>query len=129
MLNRSKNLSIGGTPPIDLHDPAKPCSPVAAPDHMFLRPARQQGPYADAQDRDPAGTGSGITAPRATIFTFENASSTRSSTKELALRGRDNSNSNTGARPVYNRLYWNFTSGDGEFACAQVQHHRPGSGR
>ncbi len=44
--------------------------------------------------------------------------------------GRDNTNTNTSARPVYNRLYWNFTSGRrGVRLRPGLQHHRPGSRR
>jgi hypothetical protein len=40
--------------------------------------------------------------------------------EELALlRGRDDSGAGVGAQPVYNRLFWNFTTGEGEVAYAQ----------
>src|SRR5690606_19574649 len=37
----------------------------------------------------------------------------------VLLRGRDDSAAGVGAPPVYNRLFWNFTLGEGEVACQQ----------
>ena len=37
----------------------------------------------------------------------------------ILLRGRDDSAAGVGARPIYNRLFWNFTLGDGEVAYQQ----------
>ena len=36
----------------------------------------------------------------------------------VLLRGRDDSQGPVAASPVYNRLFWNFTTGDGEVAYA-----------
>jgi len=56
----------------------------------------------------------GTAAP--SIFAFQNQTDSLL-TEELALlRGRDDS---AGASPVYNRLIWNFTNGDGQVAYQQ----------
>ncbi|MGE0639851.1 MAG: hypothetical protein AB7P46_06180 [Thermoanaerobaculia bacterium] len=119
VLNRGKNLSIDGTPPIDYAPVNQALLLVAARIADFYALLGNEA-YADAQDPMIGyGTGSGIYGTLApTIFTFQNQLDSLLDEELALLRGRDNSNANTGARPVYNRLYWNFTSGDGEFAYA-----------
>ena len=119
VLNRGKNLSIDGTPPIDYAPANQALLLVAARIADFYTLLGNEA-YADAQDPMIGfGTGSdvyGTLAP--TIFAFQNQLDSLLAEELALLRGRDNSNTNTSARPVYNRLYWNFTSGDGEFAYA-----------
>jgi hypothetical protein len=119
VLNRGKNLSIDGTPPIDYAPANQALLLVAARIADFYTLLGNEA-YADAQDPMIGfGTGSdvyGTLAP--TIFAFQNQLDSLLSEELVLLRGRDNTNTNTSARPVYNRLYWNFTSGDGEFAYA-----------
>ena len=45
------------------------------------------------------------------VFAFQNQLPTLLDEELALLRGRDNSGSGVGARPVYNRLFWNFTNG------------------
>ncbi len=119
VLNRGKRLSIDGTPPIDYAPVNQSLLLVASRISDFYTLLGNEA-YADAQDPMIGyGTGSeiyGTLAP--TIFAFQNQLDSLLSEELVLLRGRDDSNANTSARPVYNRLYWNFTSGDGEFAYA-----------
>ncbi|MEO8198841.1 MAG: hypothetical protein ABI689_19170, partial [Thermoanaerobaculia bacterium] len=119
VLRRGINLSIDGTPPIDYAPANQALLLVAARIADFYTLLGNEA-YADAQDPMIGfGTGSdvyGTLAP--TIFAFQNQLDSLLSEELALLRGRDNTNTNTSARPVYNRLYWNFTSGDGEFAYA-----------
>ncbi|MBP9143728.1 MAG: hypothetical protein KBI44_04515 [Thermoanaerobaculia bacterium] len=119
VLNRGKNLSIDGTPPIDYAPANQALLLVAARIADFYTLLGNEA-YADAQDPMIGfGTGSGIYGTLApTIFAFQNQLDSLLAEELALLRGRDNTNTNTSARPVYNRLYWNFTSGDGEFAYA-----------
>lgn len=119
VLNRGKNLSIDGTPPVDYAPANQALLLVAARIADFYTLLGNEA-YADAQDPMIGyGTGSGIYGTLApTIFAFQNQLDSLLGEELALLRGRDNSNTNTSARPVYNRLYWNFTSGDGEFAYA-----------
>lgn len=119
VLHRGINLSIDGTPPIDYAPANQALLLVAARIADFYTLLGNEA-YADAQDPMIGfGTGSGIYGTLApTIFAFQNQLDSLLSEELALLRGRDNSNTNTTARPVYNRLYWNFTSGDGEFAYA-----------
>ncbi len=119
VLNRGKNLSVDGTPPIDYAPANQALLLVAARIADFYTLLGNEA-YADAQDPMIGfGTGGevyGTLAP--TIFAFQNQLDSLLSEELGLLRGRDETNTNTSARPVYNRLYWNFTSGDGEFAYA-----------
>ena len=119
VLRRGVNLSIDGTPPIDYAPANQALLLVAARIADFYTLLGNEA-YADAQDPMIGfGTGSdvyGTLAP--TIFAFQNQLDSLLAEELALLRGRDNTNTNTSARPVYNRLYWNFTSGDGEFAYA-----------
>ncbi|MBK1791224.1 hypothetical protein [Persicirhabdus sediminis] len=72
--------------------------------------------YTDAMDPT-IGHGSdsasyGYLAP--TVFTFQNQLSSKIEEELALLRGVDDYK----ARPVYNRLFWNFTKGEGEAAYA-----------
>lgn len=74
--------------------------------------------YADAQDptigfgSGATGTGPGSLAPA--IFSFQNMVGSLLDEELDLLRGQDD----TMGRPVYNRLMWNFTKGEGEAAYA-----------
>ena len=69
--------------------------------------------FADSQDPTVGITTSDGTysslAP--TLFAFKNQVPSLMQEELCLLRGRDNTGTTTGASPVYNRLYWNFTSG------------------
>jgi hypothetical protein len=119
VLNRGMRLSIDGTPPVDYAPVNQSLLLVASRIADFYTLLGNEA-YADAQDPMIGfGTGSDIYGTLApTIFTFQNQLSSLLDEELALLRGRDETNTNTSARPVYNRLYWNFTSGDGEFAYA-----------
>ncbi|QTA80022.1 Immunoglobulin like fold-containing protein [Desulfonema limicola] len=115
VLERAKDLSI------DLTQPANTSGVVTA---LLLAASRVNGfytllgndAYIDAQDPT-IGFGSssleyGSLAP--TIFTFMNQIPNLLDEELCLLRGQDQE----GARPVYNRLMWNFTKGEGEAAYA-----------
>jgi len=72
--------------------------------------------YVDAKD-SAIGFGSDSVeygALAATVFTFQNQLSSKMEEELGLLRGVDDFK----ARPVYNRLFWNFTKGEGEAAYA-----------
>ncbi|MEE4270413.1 MAG: hypothetical protein V2I67_01980 [Thermoanaerobaculales bacterium] len=121
VLRRAMNLSVNSTPPVD-YDPANSAIlNVASRIVDFYALLGNEG-YADAQDpmvglrTNDAVFGLGSLAP--TIFTFENQLGSLLEEELVLLRGRDDSQGPVAARPVYNRLFWNFTSGNGEIAYA-----------
>ncbi|MHB8762803.1 MAG: RCC1 domain-containing protein [Deferrisomatales bacterium] len=78
--------------------------------------------YADAQDPtigyDSHTGGQGAMA--SSLFAFRNQLDSLLEEELALLRGRDDSLSTTRAKPVYNRLIWNFTNGEGEVAYVQA---------
>lgn len=60
----------------------------------------------------------GTLAP--SIFAFENQCSSLLGEELVLLRGRDGTLGPVGATPVYARLFWNFTQGEGEVAYVQA---------
>lgn len=119
VLNRAKRLSIDGTPPVN-YGPVNTALLLVGSRIADFYALLGNEAYADAQDPMIGyGTGSDIYGTLApTVFTFENQLDSLLDEELALLRGRDQTNANTTARPVYNRLYWNFTSGEGEFAYA-----------
>lgn len=75
--------------------------------------------YGDAADPT-IGIGPEYQADPSAIFCFQDQLPTNQNSliyEELTLlRGRDNRDTATNRAPVYNRLFWNFTLGDGEVA-------------
>jgi hypothetical protein len=59
-------------------------------------------------------------ATASSIFAFQNQLDSLLEEELGLLRGRDNSSAGVQGAPVYNRLLWNFTLGDGEVAYSQV---------
>jgi hypothetical protein len=115
VLNRGRNLSI---------DLSTPVSTPAISNALQLASTRISDfytllgneAYVDAQDptighgSDSADYGSLATS----VFTFQNQLSSMIDEELALLRGVDD----FFARPVYNRLFWNFTKGEGEAAYA-----------
>lgn len=119
VLNRARRLSIDGTPPVDYGPVNNAILLVASRLADFYMLLGNEG-YADAQD-PMIGYGTdgaiyGTLAP--TVFTFQNQLASQLEEELVLLRGRDDRQGPVAARPVYNRLFWNFTSGEGEFAYA-----------
>jgi probable HAF family extracellular repeat protein len=128
VLNRGMNLSINGVPSTD-YDPANNALLLAAGKIADLYTLLGNEAYADAQDPSigfgttAATVGSDIAAVygslASSIFCFQNQLSSLLEEELCLLRGRDASAAGVGAPPIYNRLFWNFTLGDGEMAYQQ----------
>jgi hypothetical protein len=120
ILNRGMSLSINGVPPVD-SDPANNALLLAAGRIADLYMLVGNEAFADASDPtigfDTSGQ-FGSAAP--SIFAFQNQLDSLLEEELALLRGRDDSAAGVGARPVYNRLLWNFTGSDGEVAYVQT---------
>lgn len=121
VLERGKRLSIDGSPPVDFN-PANNSLLLAATKIAGLYALLGNEAYADAQDPTIGfGTDSGqYGSLSSSIFAFQNQLDSLLEEEAALLRGRDDKNAGVAAAPVYNRLYWNFTLGDGEVAYQQV---------
>lgn len=120
VLRRGLKLSTQGSPPVNFgpaNDALLLVTGRIADFYMLL------GNEAFADASDPTigfdrESSLGNLAPA--IFTFENQLASPLDEELALLRGRDDANAPTAARPVYNRLFWNFTTGEGEVAYAQA---------
>jgi len=121
VLRRAEKLSIDSTPPVD-YEPANAAILNVTSRIVDFYTLLGNEAYADALDptvgisTDNPTFDLGSLAP--TIFNFENQTSSLLEEELDLLRGRDDSQGPVAARPVYNRLYWNFTDGAGEDAYA-----------
>ena len=121
VMRRAMMLSVDATPPVDYGPANSAILNVASRISDFYALLGNEA-YADAQDptvgisTDNVQYGFGTLAP--TIFNFENQLASLLEEELVLLRGRDDSQGPVAARPVYNRLFWNFTSGSGEVAYA-----------
>lgn len=117
ILERGRKLSIDGLPPVNF-GPANNALLRAAGRIADLYVLLGNEAYADASDPTIGFTTSsgeyGNLAP--SIFCFQNQLDSPLDEELALLRGRDNSSMGVRARPIYNRLLWNFTQGDGEVA-------------
>ncbi|MEI9961503.1 MAG: hypothetical protein WDM76_10365 [Limisphaerales bacterium] len=119
VLNRGESLSVNGTPPVD-YAPADQSLLLAAGNISDLYMLLGNEASADAADptiglNPPLPSGGSLAS---SLFSFENQVSSLLEEELCLLRGRDDSSAGVGAAPVYNRLFWNFTGGDGELAYA-----------
>lgn len=121
VLNQAKKLSIAGSPPVDFN-PANNALLLAASRIADFYMLLGNEAYADAQDPTIGfGTSSleyGALAP--SIFAFQNQLDSLLSEELSLLRGRDDTAAGVAARPIYNRMFWNFTLGEGEVAYQQT---------
>ncbi len=121
VLNRGKALSIEGVPAVN-YGPANDALLLAASRIADLYALMGNEAMADAADPTIGfTTGSneyGATA--SSIFAFQNQLDSLLEEELALLRGRDDSSAGVQGAPVYNRLLWNFTLGDGEIAYSQV---------
>ena len=119
VLERGMSLSIEGTPPIN-YGPANTALLNAATRIAELYVLLGNEAYADASDPTIGfTTASGEYGNLASsLFTFQNQLSSLLDEELVLLRGRDDVQAPVAAQPVYNRLFWNFTNGDGELAYA-----------
>jgi hypothetical protein len=115
---RALSLSADATPPID-YGPANNAILLVASRLVDFYTLLGNEAYADAQDPTVAiTTAAGTFSLAPTIFNFQNQLDSLLSEELVLLRGRDDANGPVAATPVYNRLFWNFTTGDGEVAYA-----------
>ena len=121
VLNRGKNLSIDGIPAVD-YDPANNALLLAASRVADLYTLLGNEAFADAADPTIGFTTDSINykSLASSIFAFQNQVDSSLEEELALLRGRDDKTSGVQGAPVYNRLVWNFTSGDGEVAYAQT---------
>ncbi len=120
VLERAKGLSIEGVPPVDFN-PANNALLLAATRLSDLYTVLGNEAYADASDPT-IGFGSGSReygSLASSIFAFQNQLDSLLEEELGLLRGRDDSAAGVSAAPVYNRLFWNFTLGEGEVAYQQ----------
>lgn len=119
VFRRAQQLSIDSNPPVNYEPANAALLNIASRIADFYLLLGNEA-FADAQDPT-----IGITtedpifanlAP--TIFNFQNQSASLLEEELILLRGRDDRQGPTSARPVYNRYFWNFTQGDGEVAYA-----------
>jgi hypothetical protein len=118
ILNRARGLSIDLSTPVStpgITTALMLASTRLADFYMLLG----NEAYTDAKDStigitmDGPENGAGL-APA--VFTFQNQLDTQLAEELALLRGVDDFK----ARPVYNRLFWNFTKGEGEAAYANT---------
>ncbi|NKI35646.1 hypothetical protein HFP89_10765 [Wenzhouxiangella sp. XN79A] len=119
VLNRALALSVKGTPPIDF-GPANNAILLVASRIVDFYTLLGNEAFADAQDPTIGiTTSNGDFSLAPTIFNFQNQMATVLEEELTLLRGRDESLGGVAGAPVYNRLFWNFTTGDGEVAYSQ----------
>jgi len=125
VLDRGRDLSIDATPPVQ-YPPANSSLLLAAGRIADLYLLLGNEAYGDAQDQTIGfGTESSVYGTLApTIFAFQNQLGSQLEEELTLLRGRDK----TAASPIYNRLFWNFTRGEGELAYSQVYNMRDQNG-
>jgi probable HAF family extracellular repeat protein len=117
VLRRGRNLSIDGTPALE--DPSADSAlqfAAASIADLYLLHANEA--FADAADPTIGLTtdSTELGSVASSVFAFENQVDSLLEEELAMLRGRDNRQAGVGAAPVYNRLFWNFTGGEGEVA-------------
>jgi len=121
VINRARDFSIDAAPPSD-YGPANNAILNGATRIAGFYTALGNEAYADSQDPtigfDIELRGGDVGQVASSIFAFQNQLDSLLEEELVLLRGRDDSLSTTRARPVYNRLVWNFTNSDGELAYA-----------
>lgn len=117
VMRRALQLSADSTPPID-YGPANAAILLVASRLVDFYTLLGNEAYADAQDPTIAidTTDGAYMSLSPTIFNFQNQLASLLDEELVLLRGRDDSHGPVAASPVYNRLFWNFTTGDGEVA-------------
>lgn len=126
ILRRGRELSVDAVNPQN-GEPA-PINDVAA-NNQLLNVSTRIGDlymllcneaYADAADPTIGfDTGGDLGTLASSIFTFQNQLVSPLEEELNLLRGRDGTRANVGGYPLYNRLPWNFTQGEGEVAYVQ----------
>ena len=121
VLNRGEDFSINNSPPVN-SSATNTALLDAATQIAGLYTMLGNEAFDDAQDPTVTFESSnGQTGSAAsTLFAFQNQEESLLEEELALLRGRDSTGSTTQAPPVYNRLIWNFTGGDGEQAYVQT---------
>jgi hypothetical protein len=121
VLNRAAGLSIEGVPAVN-YGPANDALLLAAGRIADLYTLLGNEAVADAADPTIGftTTSSEYGSAASSIFAFQNQLDSPLDEELSLLRGRDDSSAGVQGAPVYNRLLWNFTMGDGEVAYSQV---------
>jgi len=120
VLRRGLSLTTRSTPPVDYAPANNQLLLVTSRVADFYTLLGNEA-FADAADPTIAlGTDSDLGSLAPAIFPFQNQLPSLIEEELVLLRGRDSTGAPTSARPVYNRLFWNFTSGDGEVAYSQA---------
>ena len=121
VLRRGRSLSTDGTPPVN-YQPANDALLLVTSRIADLYTLLGNEAMADAADPSIGFTTSSgeYGSMASSIFAFQNQLDSLLEEELVLLRGRDDSSAGVQAAPVYNRLYWNFTMGDGEVAYQQV---------
>ncbi len=118
VMRRAMSLSVDSTPPVN-YDPANTAILQVASRLVDFYTLLGNEAFADAQDpMIGISTEGGVVSLAPTIFNFQNQLSSLLEEELVLLRGRDDSQAPVAANPVYNKLFWNFTTGDGEVAYA-----------
>lgn len=121
VLNRGRSLSIDGTPAVD-SDPANNALLLAASRIADLYMLIGNEAVADAVDPTVEITvfspefSPEFSSRSSSLFAFQNQLDSLLEEELTLYRGRDDSQAGVQGKPVYNRLIWNFTGGDGEVA-------------
>jgi len=120
VMERALDLSVEGTPPVD-YGPANNAILLVASRIVDFYTLLGNEAFADAQDPSIGikTSDDSYLSLAPTIFNFQNQMASVLEEELTLLRGRDKSLGGVAGRPVYNRLFWNFTTGDGEVAYAQ----------
>jgi len=120
VLRRARSLSTDGSPPVN-YTPANNALLYMASRISDLYTLLGNEAMADAADPTIGFTTSdGYGSLASSIFAFQNQLDSLLEEELALLRGRDDSSAGVQGAPIYNRLFWNFTQGDGEVAYAQV---------
>src|SRR5690606_38071000 len=116
VMRRALQLSADSTPPVN-YEPANAAILLVASRLVDFYTLLGNEAYADAQDSTIGiTTENGSFSLSPSIFNFQNQLDSLLTEELVLLRGRDDSGGPVAASPVYNRLFWNFTTGDGEVA-------------
>lgn len=116
---RGLTLSVDATPPVN-YGPANNAILLVTSRLSDFYMLLGNEAYADAQDPTVGiSTTNGDFASLApTIFNFQNQAADLLEEELVLLRGRDDIQGPVAAPPIYNRYFWNFTTGQGEVAYA-----------
>lgn len=125
VLRRGRNLSMDGVPALN-YAPANNAILLAATRIADLYTLLGNEAYSDAQDPTigfgtvgTVGNAATYGSLASSIFAFQNQLDSLLEEELVLLRGRDDRAAGTQGTPIYNRLFWNFTLGEGEVAYQQ----------